>query len=188
MTTPTLFSTHSPRLLAGLGTLTLLTGIGLLASRPAHTAGGPISVSVANASLATTPTDNPAKKGVQFSVNLVIGANYTQAAQFLYPVPTGRRLVIDSVTAAANGLGDKYHYSLYYDGTGGFGNGQGYGYFNVVPDGSPYSAGQSHGIVYVEANQQVYVEVDRTETIGISSVNVSFAGHLVDIATPGGSS
>ena len=51
------FTIYLPRLLAGFGTLALFGAIGLLASRPAHTAGGPIPVSVANTPLATTVSD-----------------------------------------------------------------------------------------------------------------------------------
>ena len=50
--------TLSPRLLAGFGTLVLLASLGLFASRPAHTAGGPIPVSVANPILAVADTES----------------------------------------------------------------------------------------------------------------------------------
>ena len=47
----------APRLFAGFGTLTLLAGIGLLASRPAYTAGGPIAVTVTNPLVGVTDAD-----------------------------------------------------------------------------------------------------------------------------------
>ena len=50
------------RLGGSLVVLTLVTGIGLAASRPAHTAGGPVSVSVANTPLPTVPTDEAAPR------------------------------------------------------------------------------------------------------------------------------
>ena len=44
------------KVISGLALISPATGLGLLASRPAHTAGGPIAVNVANAPLPTTDT------------------------------------------------------------------------------------------------------------------------------------
>ena len=60
-------STLASRLLAGFGTAALLGAIGLFASRPAHTAGGPIPVSVANTPLATTAADMPSGTAISGS-------------------------------------------------------------------------------------------------------------------------
>lgn len=63
------FLTHTlgPRLLAGLGTLTLLAGIGLLASRPAHTTGGPVPVTVTNP---VQNRDSPARQPVDTFITI----------------------------------------------------------------------------------------------------------------------
>ena len=96
-----------PRLLAGFGTLTLLAGLGLLASRPAHTAGGPIPVSVANTPLAVTSADAPYQQPFQaitaytipngsiFSVTLTKGVPPIT-------VPAGKRLIIQTVSVNEN--------------------------------------------------------------------------------------
>ena len=47
----------TPRLLAGFGTAALLGAVGLFASHPAHSVGGPVPVTVTNAPLATRPID-----------------------------------------------------------------------------------------------------------------------------------
>ena len=59
MIPPRLSFPAAPRLLAGFGTLALVVGIGLAASHPAHTAGGPIAVTIANTPLAVVAVDAP---------------------------------------------------------------------------------------------------------------------------------
>ena len=178
----------SSRLLAGFGTLTLLAGIGLLASRPAHTAGGPIGVTVANTPLATTAADNPAKQGVQIEADLLIDDTFRENDMQVYTVPLGKRLVIETVNSSTSRRGDESHYSIHYAVAGGLDKNQGQGYFNQLPDGSPFSVGVSHTQLYADAGDKVFLQVDRTEASGKSYVSVTFTGYLVDIATPGGSS
>ncbi len=89
---------HAPRLLAGFGTLTLLAGLGLLASRPARTAGGPIAVNVANTPLATTPTTEPAFQPFKNRLNQTSATSQVATASFT--VPVGKRLVIETVSSA----------------------------------------------------------------------------------------
>ena len=178
----------SSRLLAGFGTLTLLAGIGLLASRPAHTAGGPIGVTVTNTPLATTPTDNPAKQGFQFEADVYMDTAVRQNGMQIYTIPPGKRLVIDSVNSSTSRRNDGSHYSIHYAVSGGLDYNKGQSYFNQVPDGSPFSVGVSHVQLYADAGDKIFLQVDRTEYGDSTDVSVTFAGHFVDIATPGGSS
>ena len=79
----------APRLLAGFGTLALLAAFGLFASRPAHTAGGPVPVTVANSSLATADLDDPDQQ--PFQVTLSPHSSTTNQATDTYTVPAGKR-------------------------------------------------------------------------------------------------
>ncbi len=83
----------TPRLLAGIGTAALLAGIGLVASRPAHTAGGPVPVTVANSPLATADLDDPDQQ--PFQITLSPSNSTFNSAIDLYTVPAGKRVVID---------------------------------------------------------------------------------------------
>jgi len=96
MNTP---KTLTPRLFAGLGTLTLLGGIGLAASRPAHTAGGPIAVNVANTPLPTTDTTLAGRTPFSKRLDLTFVYGYTRGT---YVVPAGKRLVLTYVSADAS--------------------------------------------------------------------------------------
>ena len=91
------------QIVSGLALLGLLTGVGLFASRPAHTAGGPIPVSVANTPLATTTADSPAKQPFMGFTGYTIknGTSTGVPNSPLYSpivVPDGKRLVIQTVS------------------------------------------------------------------------------------------
>ena len=77
------------RLLAGTGLLALLGGVSLAASRPARSVGGPVPVSVTNAPLSTTATDNPAKQGIQFQAEVVIPKGGLGGLKTMYTVLAG---------------------------------------------------------------------------------------------------
>ena len=51
------FNSLRIRMVSGIALLGLLAGLGIFASRPAHTAGGPVPVSVTNTPQATRPVD-----------------------------------------------------------------------------------------------------------------------------------
>ena len=181
----------SSRLLPGFGTLTLLAGIGLLASRPAHTAGGPIGVTVTNTPLATTAADNKDKQAFQSYVYVGLSNGSYDSTADTKAVPVGKRLVIESVTARARGQIDSNtsRYSVFYQsGGGGLGSEYAEGCFNIVPDGSPFSIGASHSPLYAEAGEKVSFTVYRDRKDLNDFVLIWLTGHLVDIATPGGSS
>ena len=92
-------SLAAPRLLAGFGTLTLLAGLGLFASRPARTAGGPIAVSVANTPLATMPTDLAAPTQ-PFQHTFQAATDLKTSISKSIVVPAHKRLVIEYVSAS----------------------------------------------------------------------------------------
>lgn len=129
----------APRLLAGLGTLALVAGVGLFASsRPAHTAGGPVPVSVANTPLATTAADNLALQSVTITNELSNATPGGKASSTFYTVPTGKRLVVDYVSSGAAIPNDTNRYSLFVATFRG--NVAQYANFNQLPDSSPYSS------------------------------------------------
>ena len=97
----TFLPTHTPRLLAAFGALTLLAAAGLVASsRPAHTAGGAVAVNVANLPLPTTGADNPANQPFQYDFQ-TDDDNQAQVSQAI-TVPAHKRLVIEYISSELN--------------------------------------------------------------------------------------
>ena len=94
----TLSKDFAPRLLAGFGTAALVAGVGLFASsRPAHTAGGPIPVTVSNAPLGVTSTEGQ-------PVEVYVDANTSpSSSNLVYTVPAGKRLVVESMSLVVGG-------------------------------------------------------------------------------------
>jgi hypothetical protein len=80
------------RLSGGLALLSLVAAVGLVSSRPAHTAGGPIAVNVAN-TVPTVDVDNAARQPV--AINLLPDTEHFGS----FTVPAGKRLVIQQVSA-----------------------------------------------------------------------------------------
>ena len=98
MNTP--LTSFAPRLLAGFGTAALVAGVGLFASsRPAHTAGGPVPVTVAN-TVQNHDADNPARQSVQFVIQPDTYGTGLNVAVTSIPVPAHKRFVIEYVSAA----------------------------------------------------------------------------------------
>ena len=174
MTTP--LSTFAPRLLAGFGTAALVAGVGLFASsRPAHTAGGPIPVNVAN-TVQTTATDGPAKQPVRFAASLigVVGEVATDAP---YTVPAGKRLVIEYVSAKSNTNGDKNTYTVEVDaGSASYSS----AFFNLGPSAAPFTAVSQPVRLYADAGTAVNVTLFPSRN-NASDVTVSITGYLVDV-------
>ena len=166
----------APRLLAGIGTLTLLAAVGLFASRPAHTTGGPVPVTVANA---VQERDSPVRQPVQAGVLLGNAAGEQFTGKF-YTVPAGKRLVIEYVTASS------LAYVAGYDQNGyriqiqtGNGNG-GVAFFNLVPDAAPAPSVSQVVKLYSDAGTTVRATLDTTG-VNYSDVEIGFTGYLVDI-------
>ena len=88
------FSNH---LLATVCGLTLLGGIGLAASRPAYTAGGPVPVNVAN-TVTTSDPDGPARQTYHETVQISFPDGSTLIDQALPDIPSGKRLVVKEVS------------------------------------------------------------------------------------------
>jgi len=100
MKSPRLSPLAAPRLFAGLGLAALLGAVGLVSSRPAHTAGGPIAVSVANTPLLATLTE-PAAPTQPFQHQFQPTSSGTGAEESIV-VPAHKRLVIEYVSASLN--------------------------------------------------------------------------------------
>ena len=165
-----LSSALGARLLAGAGTLALLGSIGLMSSRPARTAGGPIPVAVANVPLPTTAADGPAKQPVQVSNTM------SQASQItlFYTVPPGKRLVIEAANVFSNSARDANDYTIVLQTGGAFQA------LNLVQNGTPYAAVSQKMLLYAEAGQPVNVYFQTTNN-NASAIIVTFSGHLVDV-------
>ena len=170
MNTP---KTLTPRLFAGLGTLTLLGGIGLAASRPAHTAGGPIAVNIANTPISTSAADDPAKQPFQatrFIENNSVGV-------FFPPVPAGKRLVIESINTFSNIRDDSHSHTLYL---GPNGTVDGFQEFDISVTAAPYHAVTQKILSYTEAGQTPEVVV-ATDDNSVPLIYVTLCGHFVDV-------
>ncbi len=160
----------APRLLAGFGTLALLASIGLFASRPAHTAGGPVPVAVTNA---VQERDSPPRQPVE--VNFLLSSTGGQDIfKTMYTVPAGKRLVVEYVTARSFIPSDGNSYSLSFQG------GEGRAFFSVLPDGSPFSSGTQKTLVYVEAGNPFFVSIN-SNGVNFTNIDVAFSGYLVDV-------
>jgi len=170
MNTP---KTLTPRLFAGIGTLTLLGGIGLAASRPAHTAGGPIAVNIANTPISTSAADDPAKQPFQatrFIENNSVGV-------FFPPVPAGKRLVIESINTFSNIRDDSHSHTLYL---GPNGTVDGFQEFDISVTAAPYHAVTQKILSYTEAGQTPEVVV-ATDDNSVPLIYVTLCGHFVDV-------
>ena len=86
------------QIVGGFALAGLLAGLGLFASRPAHTAGGPIPVSVANTPLATTDTTVAGRTPFSTRMDLTF---VNGSASGTVTVPAGKRLVLTYVSADA---------------------------------------------------------------------------------------
>ena len=164
--------TFAPRLLAGFGTAALVAGVGLFASsRPAHTAGGPIPVTVSNSPLATSAADNPAKQPVEVQVILSNVATFST----FYTVPAGKRLVIEYVNIFSNYPSDPDDYSFVLDTDNIFTN------FNEVASGTPYSASSEKVLIYAEAGSAVTGFFQYRGSNTSPQIYVTLSGYLVNV-------
>ena len=170
-------TTFAPRLLAGFGTLTLLTGLGLASARPARTAGGPIAVTVANTPIVTTQTD-PAAPSQPFQHTFQTEAPNDIRTSESIVVPAHKRLVIEYVSASLN---------EYPAGVGGT------AYLVTTAGGETvYYYTVSHAQDFNKRSQSVriYADPGTTVTVGASSDNYStphigtdteVSGYYVDV-------
>lgn len=173
MTPPRLSLLTAPRLFAGFGTLTLLAGIGLISSRPAHTAGGPIAVNVANTPLPMIAADDPAKQPFQVVVLLTKNGDLTAIST---QVPAGKRLVVEAVSIFSDIGGDPDGHAvlLYPDAT------HAYHIISVPPTTAPYLGISEKTLIYVEAGDTLQATCQTTsDTAPVLYLTVS--GHYVNL-------
>ena len=166
----------APRLLAGIGLLALLAAIGLIASRPARTAGGPVPVSVTNA---VVDRDSPTRQPVAVTT-LIHSPDASTSNNPVYDVPAGKRLVVESMSLI-----------------GGGGNGVSYSCLvrNVAsPPTSTSFATLSTGVVtadvatvtqpmrlHAEPGSKIVVDIYTRGVTGGFDANISLSGYLVDV-------
>jgi hypothetical protein len=158
----------------GLGTAALVTGVGLFASsRPAHTAGGQVPVTVAN-TVPTTDLDSPDQK--PFQITLSPSSSTSNVGEDTYTVPAGKRVVIDYYSAELT------EYPL-----GGYGyvylittvNGQ-TAYYKVIPPQS--SAVPMNQLTKIYADPGTTITADSIESSETSSGgNIILSGHTVTV-------
>ena len=161
----------APRLLAGIGLLALLAAIGLVTSRPAHSGGGPVPVTVTNTPLAVSSLDNPDQQPVELHPSL---SSFGQSSTF-YTVPAGKRMVIEYVNVASNTFNDPNRYSFILVHNFLFTN------FSLVPDGSPYVGSSQKVTLYADAGSQVTGFFQYTGSNASPNIYCTISGHLVDV-------
>lgn len=170
-----LMVTLSSRLVAGFSSLALLAAVGLFASRPAHTAGGPVPVAVTNVPLPTHPTDETAPNQPFQTTLQPFSDNYSSASDS-FTVPAHKRLVIEFVSALITQSPSGGAYS-YLETTAG-GTTVGYD----LADSSESPARRTQVV-------RVYADPGSTVTVGVSSYDNStsvgtdtkLSGYYVDV-------
>lgn len=167
------------RLGGALALVALAAGLGLASSRPAHTAGGPIAVAVANTPLAVLnrDSDSPARSAVGSTITLNNTSVGGTLSGTLYTVPAGKRLVIEHLSSSTNRDADANGYNIEVDTAQ---NGRRVAtYFNEVPDAAPYSAASLSVRLYGDPGTPLLVTVFPSSK-NLSDINISFSGYLVD--------
>ena len=180
--------TLAPRLLAGFGTAALLASVGLFASRSAHTAGGPVPVTVANSSLnvQSHDADNAARQPFQASTRYVIpngtnsGVLDTANGNVDIVVPPGKRLVIQTVSyyVAQATAGEVYHTSIQPLSGGTLSP---YALPAVTPDGAPLPGVTQSMTLYADPETILFWSVGRSTSVGKRSVELVVCGYRVDV-------
>ena len=172
--------TFGPRLMAGVGTLALLAAVGLFASRPARSVGGPVPVNVAN-TVTNQDRDSPARQPVE--VNIQTEAPF---GNVVYTVPAGKRLVVHSMTLFTDTPGDTGGYTglVYTTQSSAQGSAAGkpvsYASLTAGPGTGAVSAVTQPMSLHVEPGGQVGINV-LTLSGGPIHVTVSLSGYLVDV-------
>jgi len=165
---------NAPRLLAGFGTLALLAAVGLFASHPAHSVGGPVPVTVANSPLATADLDNPDQQ--PFQITLSPYSNVSRSATDTYIVPAGKRMVIDyySASLAQFPLGGYADLSLTttVHGISSF--------YQPIPPASSTAPFNQMTRIYADPGTAVQAEVTSSSGAHCGG-NIILSGHIVNV-------
>jgi hypothetical protein len=168
------------RLVSAFALFCLLVAIGLVSSRPAHTAGGPVPVTVANAPLATRPIDiaTPAQPFAH-RMDILIAAG---AANQSFTVPVNKRLVLTYVSSnCAVAPGAKAVFDL-----GTIANGQLIeSHLPLVPQGvilgRDVYALSCPVTVYADSGSTVTVSVLDSDSVNSGGLVVGLFGYYVDV-------
>ena len=148
------------RLAAGFFLLALVAAISLAASRPAHTAGGPIAVTVANAPLPTVPTDVSAPTQ-PFQYTFQPSSDAMSRISESITVPLHKRLVIEYISASLN---------QYSPGIGGFVD------LQTTAGGDTVYYYLTDSITdFSKRNQQVRIYADPGTTVTVEAVSSNFS-------------
>jgi len=159
--------------LALLALLALLGGLGLFASRPAHTAGGPIPVTVSN-TVQNRDLDNPALQPFQFT--LAPSSNSSNSATDSYTVPAGKRVVLEYYSAQLTQYPLGGYGYMYLITTGG-GNAA---YYKAVP--AVASTVPLNQLTRIYADPGTTIQASVTQSSGSSCGGVVIlSGYLVNV-------
>ena len=174
------------RLGGGLTLLALVAALGLAASRPARTTGGPIAVAVANSPLLTVPVDEAApRQPFQGSTTYVIrdheyfGDPDSDDGFSEITVPAGKRLMIQTVAIRKLSNNNENIRPLIITQVSGT--------FGVYPLTTIYDDGAVEpGITQAitlsgDAGTTVRFALYRTGTVGKEYLDVTVYGYLVNI-------
>ncbi len=170
----------TPRLLAGFGTAALLAGIGLVASRPAHTAGGPVPVTVANTPLTTRPIDiaTPAQP-FALRMDLTFTDGYVAKT---FTVPANKRLVL---TYIASSCGVAPGAKAFFDLSTIVNGKEVEAHLPLVPQGAILGQDLFNlscpVTVYADSGTVVTVSVLDSDTAGTGGLIVGLYGYYVDV-------
>ena len=178
-------SSFAPRLLAGFGTAALVAAVGLFASsRPAHTAGGPIPVTVAN-TVPTTAADGPAKQPFQATTLYIIPSNsstgHLDTVDYIKDivVPAGKRLVIQTVSVYENN-GEGQTLQAFIDPLIN-GSRQQYALPPVPDSGVVYPGVTQSMTLSADPGSTIIFEVFRHGSVNTNYVSLTVYGYLVDV-------
>ena len=167
------------RLVSGLTLLGLFAGLGLLASRPAHTAGGPVPVAVTNTPLSVA--DISVRQPFQEFDSIRIPDGKTFANGNLIPVPSGKRLVIQMVSVWRSGVltpgqGIRTFVGCTVNGQINFYP------LPFVPTDETTAPGAMQAVtLYADPGTGLEVNVFRSGSSGEERDYVSVSGYLVDV-------
>ena len=175
------------RIVSGLTLLTLLAGIGLFVSRPAHTAGGPVPVAVTN-TVQSRDTEGPARQPFVSTLDLKIADGSSQGSDNsntsgtqTFLVPMGKRLIVQTVSMYRSGnYGAASTVQIFVNANA---NGSYAAYpLPVVPNSGSLFSGIAQELTFTaDGGTPVVVNNFRNGTVGNETDVVTVAGYLVDV-------
>jgi|GEM_PF-584813 len=178
--------TQRVRLAGGLAVIGLIAGLGLLLSRPAHTAGGPIAVNVANTPLAVTLAGNAAGQqpfaaatDYRFLNDALSASVDTADGYQTITVPAGKRLIIQTVSARANGGGGSSRFQASI-GTTANGSLQFFTLPIVSDFGIPFAGATQSVTLTCDSGTAIPFECWRANPLSTQYIRVAVSGYLVD--------